>query len=213
MATKLNPGPRDCHARALPDEPLFTLLARDPIAPFLVSIWASMRNGDVEAAGVKFRKMLQAVAVPYIDAPEPDAAREALECALAMFDWRPANDGRWREDVAAPTCTGLAGKGALLAVRPNGWAVLERDGEEEERFLYRGVRFSCLGRDPRDPRFFVVHLLGGAADPVGEDVDAVVASISPEGLATLASDLREAAMNLERFSLRGATRRANERVR
>lgn len=43
MGTKLNPGEFDCYAAAAPDEPMFILLARDPIAPLLVDLWASLR--------------------------------------------------------------------------------------------------------------------------------------------------------------------------
>jgi hypothetical protein len=31
MGTKSNPGPFDCYAKAEPDEPMFVLLARDPL--------------------------------------------------------------------------------------------------------------------------------------------------------------------------------------
>lgn len=43
MATKNNPGKFDCYANAEPDEPMFILLARDPMAPILVELWASLR--------------------------------------------------------------------------------------------------------------------------------------------------------------------------
>lgn len=43
MGTKNNPGNFDCYGAALPDEPMFILLARDPLAPVLVEIWATLR--------------------------------------------------------------------------------------------------------------------------------------------------------------------------
>ncbi len=43
MGTKNNPGQFDCYEAAEPDEPMFILLARDPIAPILVELWASLR--------------------------------------------------------------------------------------------------------------------------------------------------------------------------
>jgi len=46
MGTKNNPGQFDCHAKAHPDEPLFTLLARDPAAAALVMMWAHHRAGN-----------------------------------------------------------------------------------------------------------------------------------------------------------------------
>lgn len=96
MGTRLNPGRFDCHAAALDDEPRFTLLARDPLAGFLVSIWSSVRIADEEAARVKFRTMLKRVAPAYWMAPDVEASGEAIECAMAMFAWRAANERRWR---------------------------------------------------------------------------------------------------------------------
>ena len=87
MATKADPGRFDCYAKAEPDEPLFVLLARDPLAPFLVSIWSSLRNGDFEAAGAKFDAMLGKAALRYGAAPDVEKAGEALDCAFAMFEW------------------------------------------------------------------------------------------------------------------------------
>lgn len=44
MGTKDSPGEFDCYSRAEPDEPMFVLLARDPLAPALVRIWAAWRE-------------------------------------------------------------------------------------------------------------------------------------------------------------------------
>ena len=44
MGTKQNPDKFNCHAAAAEDEPIFTLLARDPDAPLIVEIWALMRD-------------------------------------------------------------------------------------------------------------------------------------------------------------------------
>lgn len=41
MGTKNNPGKFDCYAKADPDEPIFILRAKDPLASFLVNLWAS----------------------------------------------------------------------------------------------------------------------------------------------------------------------------
>ena len=41
MGTKVNPGRFDCYAKALPDEPMFTLLARDPNFYEFVKLWAN----------------------------------------------------------------------------------------------------------------------------------------------------------------------------
>lgn len=82
MGTKRNPGSFDCHANALPDEPLFTLLARDPDFCRLVRKWAKRREADVRC-GLR---------------PAGDAAMvtEARITANAGRRWRIANDGLWR---------------------------------------------------------------------------------------------------------------------
>lgn len=46
MGTKNNPGEFDCYAKAHPDEPLFILRGKDPVAPYLVSMWVYSRQGD-----------------------------------------------------------------------------------------------------------------------------------------------------------------------
>ena len=69
MGTKNNPGQFDCYANAEPDEPMFVLLARDPLAPLLVELWANLR---AEAS------------------QEDDSAmvEESQDCADAMRAWR-----------------------------------------------------------------------------------------------------------------------------
>ena len=88
MGTKNNPGEFDCYFNAEPDEPMFVLLARDPLAPFLVSIWSKIRMGDLEAAGAVFTKMIYESTARYHAEPDVDKASEALDCSLAMFKWR-----------------------------------------------------------------------------------------------------------------------------
>lgn len=70
MGTKNNPGNFDCYANAEPDEPMFILLARDPLAPILVELWASLR---AHAAG------------------NPSKVSEARNCAATMRDWHDNN--------------------------------------------------------------------------------------------------------------------------
>lgn len=67
MGTKNQPGQYDCYANAEPDEPMFVLLARDPLAPLLVRMWADLK---LAADGEE----------PVVD--------EAMGCAAAMDDWR-----------------------------------------------------------------------------------------------------------------------------
>jgi len=44
MGTKNKPGAYDCYENAHDDEPMFVLLARDPLAPMLVDLWACLRQ-------------------------------------------------------------------------------------------------------------------------------------------------------------------------
>lgn len=44
MGTKNNPGEFDCYANAEPDEPIFILLGRDPVASIVIRIWVSLRD-------------------------------------------------------------------------------------------------------------------------------------------------------------------------
>ena len=85
MGTRNNPGKFDCHARALPDEPLFTVLARDQSAPWMVQQWAYERAREI-SAGLR-----------------PESDREMVEEARAVADamrkWRAENDGVWREPL------------------------------------------------------------------------------------------------------------------
>jgi hypothetical protein len=74
MGTKQKPSPFDCYAAALPDEPMFVLLARDPSSPVMVRRWADIRAGII-ARGAR---------------PGSDMAQvaEARRCATDMEEWR-----------------------------------------------------------------------------------------------------------------------------
>ena len=83
MGTKNNPGKYDCHAKAHPDEPIFTLRANDPIAPTAVRLWADQywqQGGD------------------------PEKVAEARACADAMEAWQREHHGdkRHSEPAVAP---------------------------------------------------------------------------------------------------------------
>lgn len=69
VGTKVEPGAFDCYATAKPDEPLFTLLARDPLAPLVVRLWAEARR--------------------YMRGNGPKV-EEAIDCAKAMSKWYDA---------------------------------------------------------------------------------------------------------------------------
>jgi hypothetical protein len=74
VGTKNNPGAYDAYQIAMPDEPMFTLLARDSSAPGMVRQWAYERERAI-ATGLK---------------PEADRAmvEEARAIADAMQRWR-----------------------------------------------------------------------------------------------------------------------------
>jgi hypothetical protein len=74
MGTKENPGAYDCLGAAAPDEPTFTLVARDPHAPAAVELWALQR--------------LEAIAQGDYPRADLDKVAEALDCADAMRAWR-----------------------------------------------------------------------------------------------------------------------------
>lgn len=67
MATKHNDG---CFQKAEDDEPLFTLLARDPLAPDCVRMWADHASA--------LRK-------------DPERIAEAYRVADEMEEWRRVN--------------------------------------------------------------------------------------------------------------------------
>lgn len=85
MGTKDKPAKFDCYSNALPDEPVFVLLARDPSVPELIEAWAGGRLYDI-AVGKR---------------PQSDMAmvEEAQDCAKAMRAWRQSNNGKWRKSV------------------------------------------------------------------------------------------------------------------
>jgi hypothetical protein len=93
MGSKEKPGTYDCYANALPDEPMFILLARDPFAPFLIEDWATRRETSINQ-GMR---------------PESDRPMviEARQCAKNMREWRKENDGKWRTPQSSGgTCSG-----------------------------------------------------------------------------------------------------------
>lgn len=70
MGTKNAPGNFDCYANAADDEPMFVLLARDPLAPDLVVLWAERRAKSNKS--------------------DVEKINEARRCADAMLRWRGA---------------------------------------------------------------------------------------------------------------------------
>ena len=84
MGTKNNPGPFDCYAKADPDEPIFVLRAKDPLAPALVRLWAHVR---------RVYDQKNSPITPF----DSDKYFEANQCADQMEDWRQKYDQRQLE--------------------------------------------------------------------------------------------------------------------
>jgi hypothetical protein len=82
MSTKAHPGPDDGYMRARLDEPMFTLLARDALAPNLVNQWAAGREKQIR------------------DGERPDTPAEratimqAVQLAQSMAMWRIQNNAQ-----------------------------------------------------------------------------------------------------------------------
>lgn len=92
MGTKID-GDR-CYDAAMPDEPMFVLLARDESSPKLVRQWAAIRQSLI-SAGLK---------------PESDQGQvdEALALADRMEVWRREADEAWRKQAAFDFAEGTA---------------------------------------------------------------------------------------------------------
>ncbi len=73
MSTKNAPGQYDCYAKAEPDEPMFVLLGRDPVAHIVVALWAELRlRMGTDSAQVN----------------------EAMSCASAMAEYAAERKGK-----------------------------------------------------------------------------------------------------------------------
>jgi len=75
MGTKNNPGDFDCYERALPDEPMFVLLARDAQASVRVRDWAAVYKDKKQLR----REWTNEAIKKY---------EEAIACAKQMDEWR-----------------------------------------------------------------------------------------------------------------------------
>ena len=87
MSSKIEPSQFDAYAKAETDEPFFTLLARDPIAPSLIEAWGYLRSGQIGAAEIAFKQAIDAGT--HIDPQMPGEAqiRSAFEVADECRHW------------------------------------------------------------------------------------------------------------------------------
>jgi hypothetical protein len=119
MSTKSNPGAFRCYEAAMPDEHIFTILARDPAGPATLRFWADERErlGKTE------------------DPDDIDRIDDARRDAELMADWRAAN----LDPVGTgPTWRGVTVNdelGGPIRVEPDNTVYIyaERDGSEAVR--------------------------------------------------------------------------------
>lgn len=120
MSTKNNPGAFRCFEAALPDEHIFTILARDPAGPATLRFWATERErlGKTE------------------NPDDRDRIDDARRDALLMEDWReknldPTGDGQpsWKMVRINDE------EGGPIRVKPENirYVPAERDGDEAVR--------------------------------------------------------------------------------
>lgn len=80
---------QDCYFKAEKDEPKFTLIARDPLAPWLVDMWVAMRRGDLNGALLSFAAMSDVCIRRYeIEPTDMDKLESADEIAINMRSYR-----------------------------------------------------------------------------------------------------------------------------
>ena len=103
MGTKNNPGQYDCYQKAAPDEPIFTMRAKDVSAPYFVEMWTYVRQGDFASARGVLESLFADPAVAALIG-DCDKFNEALDVAEAMRDWR--REGVEKEKAAHPLVVG-----------------------------------------------------------------------------------------------------------
>lgn len=98
MVSKINPGLGNYYRRALPDEPMFIILGRDPSAPKMLVQWADERRRDIMKELVDNADKLEDDAEFFKDRRrELQQCTEADELAGRMVAWRKQNEGTWRD--------------------------------------------------------------------------------------------------------------------
>lgn len=91
MGTKSNPGPYDCLAKAEDDEPIFVLLARDPIGAELVALWAMLNDQKFAHAAVLFGALCKRCLFSGPANLDKTAAANAVSVDMAV--WRQEKTG------------------------------------------------------------------------------------------------------------------------
>lgn len=82
----------DCYHKAEPDEPKFTLLARDPVAASLIRMWAATREGNLAEMARQYAELVEVACHRYLDEPTDDnKLQEACAIAGDMEQWHGVN--------------------------------------------------------------------------------------------------------------------------
>jgi hypothetical protein len=121
MGTKNKPGEYDCYHNAEPDEPMFVLLGRDPMAGWLVRTWAWMRKFLGE---------------------DPKIVQEARDCADAM--------DRWAQQCGKSPHTVQAWMLDTLGIKQNTWRCGLCQGNDHRNHS-RNRPYMCMTAALSDP--------------------------------------------------------------
>lgn len=163
MSTKNNPGAFRCYEAALPDEHIFTILARDPAGPATLRFWANER----ERLGK-------------VDTPDDrDRIEDARRDALLMESWRERNLDPTGEGTPAWKMVRINDEeGGPIRVKPENirYVPAERDGTEAVRlnvvWLTARTRDLVEGRMTREEYTQLIELACQSPDrrrPVAEN--------------------------------------------
>lgn len=151
MGTKIEGD--GCYDAAMPDEPMFTLLARDPTAPQFVMDWCKQRLADIEAGSRPVE--------------DREQVSEAIDLANRMIEWREKNLGAWRDAQVNGVGFQNAEREAALRYfgqRIQGYNLRIAQAEKEEDKNFYKIAASTVGVMAGDIRAGF-HLTGKAVHP------------------------------------------------
>lgn len=141
MSTKNNPGAFRCYQAALPDEHVFTILARDPAGPATLEFWADERERVGKTK----------------NPDDIDRITDARRDAELMRDWRAANlDPTGGGDPSWKLVRITDDEGGPIRTLPENvqYVPAERDGDEAVRlnveWLRNRAKDLTAGRISRD---------------------------------------------------------------
>lgn len=101
IPTKTDPGPFDAFDKALADEPIFTLLGRDPASPSAITEWCRVRrNLAIKNCAARSDEMTD----------ELRQCAEAEVIAFAMEDYRSGAEAGVPQETVATNYSGAQGE-------------------------------------------------------------------------------------------------------